>query len=300
MTATPVIIGNATLYLGDCLELRETLPKVDAVITDPPYGQAYKVNTFWRGGARASAVVQRNGRTLMVNPNTYPDVHGDDQPFDPSPWINAAPFVLMWGAHKFADRLPPGGWLVWDKVPNGKVRSQGDGEAAWINQDRPMRIFRLLWDGLCVGKGARHEVTAGQKRHHPTQKPEALMRWCLEQAGNPGTVLDPYMGAGSTGVACVRQGGKFVGVEIEPRYFDIACQRIEDAQRQAQLFDGASSDWQTGKPDLPAICQEPQSAANNGGLFDEPNQRDSAEKNGAGNETRTRDPNLGKIGPQSM
>ena len=277
-----VTIGNAELWLGDCLEVVAHLQAeklddlrvscaqecsyshpshangcfgvckrdlsdfdeswlVDAVITDPPYGQAYKVNTFYKGGARDNAVLQRNGKTLMVHPNVYPDIHGDDAPFDPSPWLDVAPSVLMWGAHKFAHRLPPGGWLVWDKVPTGKVRDQGDGEAAWINQDKPMRIYRLLWDGLCVGKGARHEVTAGQQRHHPAQKPEALMRWCIQQAdlkdATPNEIiLDPYMGAGSTGVAAIQLGRKFIGVEIEPRYFDIACERIENAQRQTRMF----------------------------------------------------------------
>lgn len=230
------VIGNAVLYLGDCREILPTLGKVDAVITDPPYGQAYKVNTFYAGGTRHSAVVQRNGKTLACRPNVYEPVHGDDAPFDPSPWIDAAPTVILWGAHKFADRLPPGGWFVWDKVPTGKVRDQGDGEAAWINRDQPLRIFRLLWDGLCVGKGARHEVTAGQQRYSPVQKPELLMRWCIEQAGTPASILDPYMGSGSTGVAAAQMGCSFVGIEIDPRYFDIACERITNAQRQDRLF----------------------------------------------------------------
>jgi len=236
--SNPTVIGSATLYLGDCREILSTLERVDAIVSDPPYGQDYKVNTFYAGGSRESAVVQRNGKALMVRPNLYEPIVGDKEPFDPSPWINAAPEVLLWGAHKFADRLPTGGWLVWDKVPTGKVRDQGDGEAAWINRDQPMRIFRLLWDGLCVGEGARHEVTAGQKRYHPSQKPEILMAWCLTFIKGQ-TILDPYMGAGATGVAAVRAGKRFIGVEIEPRYFDIACERIANAQRQEMLFEPA-------------------------------------------------------------
>ncbi len=194
------------------------------------------MNTFYAGGTRENAVLQRNGKRLKVHPNIYPDIHGDDAAFNPTPWLGYAPVVVMWGAHKFADRLPPGGWLVWDKVPTGKIRDQGDGEAAWINRDQPMRIYRLLWDGLCVGVGARHEVTAGQQRYHPAQKPEALMRWCIEQAGDVQTIFDPYMGSGSTGVACGQLGRKFIGIEIEPKYFDIACERIENAQRQSRMF----------------------------------------------------------------
>jgi site-specific DNA-methyltransferase (adenine-specific)/modification methylase len=232
------VIGNATLYLGNCRDILPTLPKVDAVITDPPYGQAYKVNTFHKGGTRENAVVQRNGGKLKVRPNVHAEIHGDDAPFDPVHLLAIAPAVLMWGSHKFGDRLPRGRTLVWDKVPTGKVRSQGDGETAWtnVNPDGPLRIFRLLWDGLCVGEGARHEVTAGQKRHHPMQKPEALMRWCIQQAGNPASILDPYMGSGSTGIAALQMGCSFIGVESVPAYFDIACRRIEDAQRQGRLI----------------------------------------------------------------
>ena len=99
-----------------------------------------------------------------------------------------------------------------------------------------MRIFRLLWDGLCVGVGARHECTAGQQRYHPAQKPEILMRWCIEQAGTPASVLDPYMGSGSTGVAAEQMGLMFIGIEAERRYFDIACERISRAQAQGTLI----------------------------------------------------------------
>jgi site-specific DNA-methyltransferase (adenine-specific) len=234
----PVRIGDAELWLGDCLEILPTLPKVDAVITDPPYGQGYKVNTFHKGGTRNNAVVQRNGSTLMVRPNVHAEIDGDNGPFDPAHLLNIAPAVLLWGSHKFGHLLPRGRALVWDKVPTGKVRSQGDGEIAWtnVNPDGPLRIFRLLWDGLCVGEGARHEVTAGQKRLHPMQKPEALMRWCLQQVGSPETILDPYMGAASTGIAAIQMGRRFIGIESVPAYFDIACERIENAYRQERLF----------------------------------------------------------------
>lgn len=227
--------GRVTLYRGDCRDVLPTLGKVDAVVTDPPYGQDYKVNTFYAGGTRENTVVQRNGKTLIVSPTIYEPIIGDKEPFDPSPLLGLAPEILIFGAHKFADRLPAGGWLVWDKVPTGKVRDQGDGEAAWINRDQPMRIFRLLWDGLSVGTGARHEVTAGQKRLHPSQKPELLMSWCLGFIRGE-TILDPYMGAGATGVAAVRRGKRFIGIEIVPKYFDIACRRIEAATRQPDLF----------------------------------------------------------------
>lgn len=140
--------------------------------------------------------------------------------------------VILWGAHRFHDKLPPGTWLVWDKVPNGKVRTQGDGEAAWKNdaQPRALRIIRHLWDGVCVDD--RSDLAEG--RVHPMQKPVDVMAWCVAMTEGP--VLDPYMGSGSTGVACARLGRPFVGIEIEPRYFDVACRRIAEAQRQPDMF----------------------------------------------------------------
>ena len=224
------IIGNCRLINADCLDVLPFISSFDAIVTDPPYGQNYKVNTFYKGGTRDSAVIQRNGKALKVNPTLYEEVKGDDKPFDPSPFVGLADEVMIWGAHKFADRLPPGSWLVWDKVPTGKVRDQGDGEAAWFNKKQPLRIFRLLWDGVCVGKGARHEVTAGQKRLHPFQKPEALMIWCLSFIKGI-VVLDPYMGSGSTGMACIKTGKSFIGIEDSEKTFEGACRRIEKAYK---------------------------------------------------------------------
>lgn len=247
-------IGNATLYLADNAEVMGLLQRPAALISDPPYGQKQNTNVIQAGGVRTygplgprggSRVIQarvqaKNGTFRGTGESTYwPEaIEGDDTPFDPAPWLNAADIVLLWGAHKFADRLPPGGWLVWDKVPTGKVRDQGDGEAAWINRDQPMRIHRLLWDGVCVGSAARHEVTAGQSRVHPTQKPVSLMSWCIEQARVPagGVILDPYCGAGSTLLAAMQAGHPCIGIESVPLYFDTACRRIEAAQRQADLF----------------------------------------------------------------
>jgi site-specific DNA-methyltransferase (adenine-specific) len=248
-------IGKATLYLGDCRELSRELGIVNAVITDPPYGQSQNTNVAHAGGiravtppgrgTRAVANVQKARATGALHSTgqaiVWPSgIHGDDAEFDPSPWLQRAPRVLIWGAHKFSARLPNGSWLIWDKVPTGKIRDQGDGEAAWINDDppRPMRIYRLLWDGVCVGSAARHEVTAGQQRVHPTQKPVSLMKWCIEQLKLPSgaLILDPYMGSGSTGVAAVSMGFRFIGVEIEPLYFETACRRLDEVQRQSDMF----------------------------------------------------------------
>ncbi len=208
-----VIIGNATLYHGDCLEILPTLGKVDAVITDPPYG----IN---RSGQSERFTLNRRHKRKRH------EDHGWDQVRPP-----CAAFVMMrsgsdiqiiWGGNYFADILPPSmGWLYWDKGQNGL--SMSDGELAWTSMQKALRAFTCNRSAL-VGS------------QHPTQKPESLMRWCINQAGMPETVIDPFMGSGSTGVACMNLGRKFIGIEIEKKYFDIACERIENAQRQQRMF----------------------------------------------------------------
>ena len=252
-------IGNATLYLGDCRSILPTLQRPAAIIGDPPYGQRQNTNVVGKGGirtygdlgARGGQRVQKARATGALHSigltTVWPDaIAGDDEDFDPAPWLQAADRVLLWGAHKFHTRLPDGSWLVGDKVPTGKVRDQGDGEAAWINDDppRPLRIYRLLWDGVCVGSAARHEVTAGQSRVHPTQKPVALMRWCIQQARVPagGVILDPFAGSGSTGVAALEMGYPFIGIELEPLYFETMCRRVREAQIQPDMFAAPKED----------------------------------------------------------
>jgi site-specific DNA-methyltransferase (adenine-specific)/modification methylase len=165
---------------------------------------------------------------------------GDDEPFDPAHLLIAKEHII-WGAHRFHEKLPAGGWLVWDKKPEGVgVNDFGDGEAAWISRPGPLRIVRHLWNGLIVQSGsaeaARQVSSSAQvRRLHPTQKPEAVMKWCLTFIKGQ-TILDPYMGSGTTGVAAVQLGRSFIGIEIDPAHFDIACRRIEDAQRQGDFF----------------------------------------------------------------
>jgi len=206
-------IGNATLYLGDCLEILPTLPKVDAVITDPPYGICY--------------------RPYHENAIARAPIAGDDAPFDPAPLL-AIPCgaLIIWGGNNFANALPVGGWLCWDKRTNEAADKLlgSPFELAWVRNRKQYKIARIQHGGAINADGP------GLQREHPTQKPEALMRWCIGQAGDPQTILDPFMGSGTTGVACMNLGRKFIGIEIEPKYFDIACRRIDDAQRQARLF----------------------------------------------------------------
>ncbi len=204
---------GVTLLLGDCRLIAPTLPRPAAVISDPPYGQAYK------GGG---------GGLGLASKLQWEMIEGDDEPFDPSELCAMADNVLLWGAHHFHARLPDAGrWLFWDKrVGAVPERSFGCGEMAWHSQPGVVRVCRLLWDGICAQAGSKEEIATG--RVHATQKPVALMEWCIQQARVPagGLILDPYMGSGTTGVAAVRMGHAFTGIEIEPRYFDTACRRI--------------------------------------------------------------------------
>ncbi|KKL28971.1 hypothetical protein LCGC14_2369820 [marine sediment metagenome] len=220
-------IGDATLYLGDCLEILPTLGKVDAVVTDPPYGIGFK----WTGAARGGRGpgLKWKGPPHNHQP-AWSDIVGDDLTFDPSLWLSF-PQVILWGGNNYAGMPAARGWLVWDKRRDTTPDHHGDAELAWTNIDSVIRIHRQLWRGI-VREGAENVANGG--KHHPTQKPEALMRWCVEMTS--GAVIDPFMGSGTTGVACAKLGRKFIGIEIEERYFNIACKRIEEAYRQGDLF----------------------------------------------------------------
>ena len=204
----PVIIGNATLYLGDCREILPTLPKVDAVITDPPYGIGF------------AAQPTNYQRAAGMKPMRW-----DDKPADVRGFVDCAPIVAIWGGNYF--ELPPSrGWLSWYK-PDAPP-SMGNVEFCWTNRSANARqISQSI------------AATNAERVGHPTQKPLAVMLWTIEQTGKPETILDPFMGSGTTGVAAMQLGRKFIGIEIEPKYFDIACERIENAQRQQTLFEPA-------------------------------------------------------------
>lgn len=211
-------IGDATLYLADCMEVLPTLGKVDAVITDPPYG-------IGRGSGMGVGGVRLAGNARRYSCGDWDIARPSNLVFDLL--LNAAPLHVVWGGNYFSDVLPVSGkWLFWDKCQT--MPSYSDGELAWTNiSGEAVKQFTYNGSGM---------LAVEKDRHHPTQKPIGLMKWCIEQAGYPQTILDPFMGSGTTGVAAIQLGRKFIGIEREEKYFDIACKRIEQAVAQGQLF----------------------------------------------------------------
>ena len=206
--------GRVTLYLGDCREILPTLGRVDACVTDPPYGI---------GADKAAS--KNKGKWGWTY---YGDSDWDKQR-PPASVIHLIREIsdhqIIWGGNYFTDILPPTmQWLIWDK--GQRDFSLADFEMAWSSKNAAARIIdyaraKALQDG----------------KEHPTQKPIEVMEWAISQLPMPSdTILDPFMGSGTTGVAAVKLGRRFIGVEIEPRYFDIACRRIEEASKQADLF----------------------------------------------------------------
>lgn len=199
----PVIIGDATLYLGDCMDVLPTLPKVDAVITDPPYG------IFACGGKWGK-------KSELQWDRSAPDI---------SLLLDKSDVQIVWGGNYF-DLPPSRGWLVWYK--RDSVPSAADVELAWTSIDMNAKLI----DQTIA-------ATNAERCGHPTQKPLKVMTWTLTFVPKAETILDPFMGSGTTGVAAIQLGRKFIGIEREPRYFDIACERISRAQAQGMLFDPA-------------------------------------------------------------
>jgi len=214
-------IGNQRLILGDCLEVMPTLGRVDAVVTDPPYGIGVDRSMAANSGTQYGKAAAAKGH--------YKAQGWDDRPIGEehvNAITGAANHQIIFGGNYFA--LPPARcWLVWDKE-NGS-NEFADCELAWTNLDKPVRLLRWMWNGMLrKGQEARHG--------HPTQKPVALMEWCLGFLPDAKTILDPFMGSGTTLVACQKLGRHGIGIEIDPDYFEIACKRVEEASRQPDLF----------------------------------------------------------------
>lgn len=204
----PVIIGDATLYLGDCSEILPLIGTANAIISDPPYGLGDKMT----GGTKRFSTGEGGMKTLGAW-----DAKPVDQLLEMLEGI--APIKMLWGGNYYP--VPASrGWLIWVKT-NG-VATMASVELCWTNIDMNSKHFS-------------HPVN-GWQRDHPTQKPIDLMRWCLSFVPKAGIICDPFMGSGTTGVAAVMDGRKFIGIEREAKYFDAACERIQRTIDQGQLF----------------------------------------------------------------
>ncbi len=206
------------LIHGDALEIVPTLgldPARTAIVSDPPYGMRNKTDSRrFSGGHRG----WRKGAPSTGRP--WPEVIGDDCPFDPTPWLRF-PKVVLWGANHFARLLPVGTMLVWVKRNESAYGSfLSDAEVAWLKGGHGVYLRKDL---------SNERSKAG--RLHPNQKPLSLMRWCIERLKVPAgwTILDPYAGSGTTLLAASQMGYDCVGIEQSADYFAVAQKRIAAA-----------------------------------------------------------------------
>jgi DNA modification methylase len=213
--------GGITIYHGDC---RVILPQItdrfDLLLTDPPYGigESSKKNAT-RGKPFGGKPQGKNTRGTAIPPRDYGEYSWDADPVEE--WVmflarRLCKWQIIFGGNYY--ELPPSScWLVWDKENSGDF---ADGEMAWTNLQKAMRIKRHMWNGM-LRKG-------NEERFHPTQKPLGVMLWALEQAPEDvATVLDPWMGSGTTLRACKDTGRQCVGIEREEHYCEIAAMRLQ-------------------------------------------------------------------------
>ena len=204
-----VLSDSVSIYRGDCRDILPTLGKVDAVVTDPPYGIGKDAAT-----RRPSNYQRMAGMAPRDWDNEAPDV---------SFLLDLAECVAIWGGNYYS--LPPTrGWLSWFK-PDAPP-SMASLELCWTSRDMNARQIS-------------HSIAAtnGERVGHQTQKPVRVMVWCMEQARVPegALVLDPFAGSGSTGVACIRTGRRFVGIERDAGHFATMRARLENELRQGLL-----------------------------------------------------------------
>jgi DNA modification methylase len=206
------------IFLGDCREVLPTLGRFDLLLTDPPYGTGG--NPFHGGGNSKGGAGWRSRRKSSES-----KVAGDAGHYDPKPDIPCALAHVFWGAHNYATRLPTDSrfWLAWDrKAGRGPYGVFGDFDLAWVSGHtlQATHVFRHAWAGLI------RDSENAERSLHPTQKPVALMRWCLGFFPEARTVVDPYMGSGPVARACKDAGLTYVGIEIEERYCEVSAKRL--------------------------------------------------------------------------
>lgn len=231
------VIGDATLYLGDCREILPALGKVDAVVTDPPYGIGFKYESHVDDPksyeSLMACVVSTTVGLCKEGGGLFWWQAGPQAPN----WHRWFPegFRLMASCKDFVQMRPTRIQYAFDPIvfwykggSQPKYRMAGN---------RKENALEKRWDWH-IARTSASVNDRSTKGMHPCQRPIDAVEYVVHCASNVGDViLDPFMGSGTTGVACARLGRRFIGMEIEPHYFDVACKRIEDAQRQGRLFD---------------------------------------------------------------
>ena len=212
------------IFHGDCRGFAQSLG-ADLLVTDPPYGM--NENTRRASAGRGKNPTSKNMR--FVSARDWDPVFGDDEPFDPAPWLTFHKVVLFAAIH-YSDRLPKSrAWLVWDKREGTASDDNADCDFAWTNLKGPARLYSQLWRGIC--RRGEENISTGPGLLHPTQKPVNLMQWVILQCKPTGCelLLDPYMGSGSTLLAAKRMGISAIGIEIEEKYCEIAALRLQQS-----------------------------------------------------------------------
>lgn len=210
--------GIVTIYHGDCREILPSLSDIDLILTDPPYGISANVK------GESSRRGEREFKGMVVKPKDWRVIEGDDQPFDPAPFL-VYPEVVLFGANHFCSKLPDAScWIVWDKREGGKSDDNADCELAWTNFKGPARLYHHLWRGWM--RAGRENIAISGDKLHPFQKPVGLMKFCLKFSKTTGIVCDPFMGSGTTLLAAKESGREAVGIEIDERDCEIAARRM--------------------------------------------------------------------------
>lgn len=196
--------GDITIYHGDSTEVM-SLCEVGLIVTDPPYGIDFDTDyTRFTSG-------------FGVEQTVHKQVYGDAKEFDPKFLMHVGDRQVIWGANCFSNKLPRGSWLIWDKRFKNGSAFLADAEVAWMSgENYGVYIYSVTQQG-CIRP---------EKIDHPTQKPVAVMEWCIVKANTKGTICDPFMGSGSTLVAAKNLGRKAIGIEIEEKYCEIAAKRL--------------------------------------------------------------------------
>ncbi len=205
-----------TIYHADCREILPDLPKVDLVLTDPPYGVDI-------------AGKDKVGGSVLANNTKHLVSDWDSKPIDDvlmGDIIRQGKQTMIFGGNYYT--LPPSPcWLIWNKRGDYPSNNFADCELIWTSMSKPSRIYKYFWQGML-----QQDMKNKDYHYHPTQKPISVMRWCITQADEPQTILDPFMGSGTTVRAALDLNRHCIGIEIEEKYCEIAAKRCSQ-----QVFD---------------------------------------------------------------